>query len=154
MERIPFDIKYRPEIEAGKYLVETREGVSVRIICWERKGYYPPIIALLDIKASEIVYTYTEKGKYGDTGAESHLDLFLVPNPDYKEPTAEQPSVSAEPSVDWDAFRREAAKDFASAMLSNSALVDDRSWDYRLDVIKTAVFYADELIKQLKEGKK
>ena len=151
-ERIPFDIKYRHEIEAGKYLVQTRLGSPARIICWDKKCYYPedcyPIVALVNNKF-ENVNIYSKMGKYDYKERKSNLDLFLVVNPDYKEPIAE-PSISVEQSVDWDAFRRDAAKDFASAMLSNSELVYERSCSYRLAVTKSAVVYADELIKRLK----
>jgi len=39
MKKIPFDIKYRPEIESGKYKVVTRDGRDVRIICWDKRVY-------------------------------------------------------------------------------------------------------------------
>lgn len=52
---------------------------------------------------------------------------------------------------DWQAFRREAAKDAMCAILSNSKMVDERSWDYVISVVKNAVGYADELIRQLTE---
>ena len=84
MEKIPFDIKYRSEIESGKYLVITREGYSVRIICWE---YDPrtPIIATVEGKS--IGKFYQTNGRLGGLleGEEHSLDLFLVSNPDYKE---------------------------------------------------------------------
>lgn len=39
MKRIPFNILNRPEIEAGKYKVETEDGThNVRIVCWDAKG--------------------------------------------------------------------------------------------------------------------
>lgn len=39
MKKIPFSILNRPEIEAGKYKVETVDGThSVRIVCWDAKG--------------------------------------------------------------------------------------------------------------------
>ena len=39
MRRIPFNILNRPEIEAGKYKVETEDGThNVRIVCWDAKG--------------------------------------------------------------------------------------------------------------------
>ena len=151
MERIPFDIKFRPEIEARQLLVETKDGKSVRIVCWDKRGHYP-IVALVQDEEAEFARVYTEKGEY-DLIERRNLDLCLVPNPDHNESPA-KPSVTAEPSVDWYAFRREAAKDFVGAILSNSALVDDHSWDYRVNVIGTGVAYADELIEQLKEGKK
>ena len=49
--RIPFDIKYRPQIESGEYKVETRDGKPVRIICWDRKYGYP-IVGLAYEKAA------------------------------------------------------------------------------------------------------
>jgi hypothetical protein len=101
MERIPFDIKRRPEIEAGKYLVETRDGCPVRIVCWDRKGV-EPIVALLGDGRDEEVGTFHTNGVY-IRGQQSARDLFLVPNPDYKEPTT-----TCSTSVDWDAFRRKA----------------------------------------------
>ena len=146
MERIPFDIKYRPEIEAGKYLVVTRDGGEVKIDRWDWPDEDYPIVAY--IIGGECHHTYTDKGEF-DKGEHNNIDLFLVPNPDYKEPTT-----TCSTSVDWDAFRREAAKDFVSAILSNSTLVDDQPWKHRVNVIGVGVAYADELIKQLREEKK
>lgn len=36
MAKIPFNIKYRPEIESGKYKVVTSTNKPVRIVCWDR----------------------------------------------------------------------------------------------------------------------
>lgn len=51
MAKIPFDIKYRTQIESGEYKVENRDGRPVRIICWDKKsekkyGYH--IVALIE----------------------------------------------------------------------------------------------------------
>ena len=46
MAKIPFDIKYRPQIESGEYKVETGDKKQVRIICWNRKVNDFPITAL------------------------------------------------------------------------------------------------------------
>lgn len=140
-ERIPFDIKYRPEIEAGKYLVETREGEPVRIICWDRRGV-EPIVALIGDGRLEEVDTFYTNGVY-IRGKQSVHDLSLIPNPDYKEPTT-----TCSTSVDWDAFRREAAKDILCALItSDMAGAPEEKSRWSIDA-------ADELIKQLKEGKK
>lgn len=40
-KQIAFDIKYRPEIESGKYKVVTRKGQPVRITCWDALGNFP-----------------------------------------------------------------------------------------------------------------
>lgn len=147
-ERIPFDIKYRPEIEVGKYLVVTRDNHSARIICWDAKLRYPIIFLFLSRDGNkENILNCHPDGRFISSEYRSDNDLFLVPNPDYKEPTAE-PSVSAEPSVDWDAFRREAAKDILCALITSDmgGSAEDKS-RWSIDAV-------DELIKQLKEGKK
>lgn len=146
-ERIPFDIKYRPDIEAGKYLVVTRDGREVRISRWDWPDEDYPIVA--SINGVEGRFTYTDKGEYDKAEHFNDIDLSLIPNPDYKEPTT-----TCSTSVDWEAFRRETAKDFVGAILSNSTLVDDQPWKHRVNVIGVGVAYADELIEQLKEGAK
>ena len=98
IEGMPFNIKYRPEIEAGKYLIQTREGRKARIIQWVGMGHYP-IVALVQNNGSEFAHTYTEKGKFNDSVARTAFDLFLIPNPDYKEPTAES-SVDLEKEIE------------------------------------------------------
>ena len=45
MTKIPFDIKFKPQIESGEYKVETRDGRPVRIVCYNRE-YGCPVMAL------------------------------------------------------------------------------------------------------------
>ena len=73
MSKIPFDIKYRPQIESREYKVGTRSGKNVRIICWDKIGV--PIVALVG-DADDIV-TYNRDGT---TGQQMQLpsDLFIV----------------------------------------------------------------------------
>ena len=73
--KIPFDIKYRPQIESGEYKVETRNGESVRIICWDKQGECP-IVVLSCVDGDEGVYTYHENGHYINN--ESIYDLFII----------------------------------------------------------------------------
>ena len=79
-----FDIKFRHEIESGKYTVQTREGRKVRIICWDRKSKDLPIVALVYFsdKDYEEAYSYWIDGHfYSDE--ECDLDLFIVtPEPE------------------------------------------------------------------------
>lgn len=53
---------------------------------------------------------------------------------------------------DWTAFCREAAKDilagFAGSVMRDDDILEDKTVK---DLVKTAVIWADELIKQLKE---
>lgn len=53
-------------------------------------------------------------------------------------------------SVDWDAFRREAAKDIAVGIVANS--FNENFWT-ETHIAVMAISQADELIKQLKEEK-
>jgi len=53
-------------------------------------------------------------------------------------------------AVDWDAFRREAAKDILAGWYSNPDS-NDRLFE---QMAKIAIEQADELIKQLKDGKR
>lgn len=140
-ERIPFDIKHRPEIEAGKYLVKTREGNSVRIVCWEAKLGEPLVCLVTDEKGREDLWIYPISGRYDGKTIIGGADLFLVPNPDS--------TTTCSTSVDWDAFRREAAKDIVAACYAERM---GRCPEEH--IAEMALKQADELIKQLKEGKK
>lgn len=73
--KIPFDIKYRPQIESGEYKVKTRTGESVRIICWDKQGECP-IVVVSCVDGDEGVYTYHENGHY--VNGEGIYDLFIV----------------------------------------------------------------------------
>ena len=57
---------------------------------------------------------------------------------------------------DWEKFRREAAKDILAGMVHHRVLSDssDRFYIPKEQVVSAAIGLADELIKQLREGKK
>ena len=81
--KIPFDIKYRPQIESGEYMVETRDGRPARIICWDIEYYYPQykIGALIKNDEGEDFFFLTEKGYFciKESGeCDSNNDLFIV----------------------------------------------------------------------------
>lgn len=67
MARIPFDIKYRPQIESGEYRLVDNAGHKVRIVCWDMKskkqyGYH--LVGLVEYgpEHEESMY-YTLDGK-------------------------------------------------------------------------------------------
>ena len=80
--KIPFDIKHRQQIESGKYKVETNEGASVRIICWDAKGSQreDDIIALVgSTLGSENIQRYDYTGHLiADSARVGRKDLVLV----------------------------------------------------------------------------
>lgn len=83
--KIPFDVKYRPQIESGEYKVETKDGKPVRIICWDKKsekkyGYH--IVGLIEFgpqHEESTYYTIDGKGRLKD----KEPDLFIItPEPE------------------------------------------------------------------------
>jgi hypothetical protein len=75
--RVPFDVKYRKEIESREYKIETYEGKSARIICWDAKDS-KPIVALINYEDREALVKYYENGKISKDF--HYLDLFIVNN--------------------------------------------------------------------------
>ena len=62
--KIPFDIKFRPQIESGEYRVETQAGCPVRIVCWDMACELPilGLVLLNDEKAEEMAVGFTNEG--------------------------------------------------------------------------------------------
>ena len=85
MAKIPFSIEHREKIESGEYKVETRDGRTARIICWDRKDNNYPIIALFEEYGKECLLSYTQNGQHV-IGKSNVSDLFLVtPEPELTE---------------------------------------------------------------------
>lgn len=84
MQRIEFDIKYRADIEAGRYKVETRDGRPARIVCWDvdmeskPSGTIKPILALHKEDDGEYAKHHFGNGKLW-LNDDDEYDLFLVP---------------------------------------------------------------------------
>lgn len=84
--KIPFDIKYRPQIESGEYKVITRCGQPVRIICWDANSDSPIVYLVtehddLDNRDKEYGYTCNNYGRAFPTKASR--DIFIItPEPE------------------------------------------------------------------------
>jgi len=57
----------------------TREGLPARIICWDRKDDYYPILALVERNNKEILISVTDRGHVFNDERCSNGDLFMVP---------------------------------------------------------------------------
>jgi len=84
-ERIHFNIKYRADIEAGRYRVSTRNGKPARIVCWDMNYTILPystkkplLVIATDEDGNEYDYHCFITGKRW-LGEKSDYDLFLVP---------------------------------------------------------------------------
>ena len=65
------------EAKQGKPVC-TRDGGRARIICFDRKSDTYPIVALIDGRSCERMYTYTNKGEC-DVNGSRDFDLFMAP---------------------------------------------------------------------------
>lgn len=83
MKTIPFDLKYRPEIESGECKLVTREGFAARIVCWDAKGDWP-IVALYDDNGDEYVKWAHEDGRRNDEDSRTDL-LIQIDEPEEEE---------------------------------------------------------------------
>lgn len=63
---IPFNIKYRPQIESGEYKVRTASGRPARIVCWDYKSQFDePVFALITTSEGyEYGCQFREDGRY------------------------------------------------------------------------------------------
>lgn len=75
MTKINFEIKYRPEIEPGKYKVVTGDGNPVDIIKWDMK-HKCPILAIIHIEDRK--ESYAAFTKTGETLSTPREKLFIL----------------------------------------------------------------------------
>ena len=75
--KIPFDIKYRPQIESGEYKVETNFGSPVEIVCWNRRDdtANKTIVGIIRAGTVEEIASWNVNGKL--------CDAAFPQNPDY-----------------------------------------------------------------------
>ena len=71
----PFDLE---AAKAGKPVV-TRNGNSVRIICWNVKSTFP-IVALVSNDGEESLCHVRNNGTFYNKDTEHHFDLFMAPD--------------------------------------------------------------------------
>lgn len=78
MKRIPFDLKYRSEIEDKQYHLETKDGKPVEIVKWDSNGL-APIVALVEMREcrGEEPVWYDNDGHCHACGFD-HNDLVIV----------------------------------------------------------------------------
>lgn len=74
MAKIHFDIKYRPEIEAGKYKVKVEEH-EARIVCWDYNG--DNLIVCVKFDGGEQGLIYDTAGRHMSKLPEREPDLEL-----------------------------------------------------------------------------
>lgn len=84
---VPFDIELAKKImnKEVKGRIVTREGLQVRIVCFDLKGDKWPIVAIIQTPGNyEVIKTYESNGRYGNFGEEQNDLLIEVPT-DYRD---------------------------------------------------------------------
>lgn len=80
--KIPFDIKFRPQIESGEYKVVTGDDRPVRIISWDKKVYGGrfEIVALVPTSQgdTETVQLYCPDGTLLSSNWNEKFKLFII----------------------------------------------------------------------------
>lgn len=77
MAKIPFDIKYRPQIESGEYKVILDCGVKAEILAWDKPGEYP--IVCMAKKEGAIPFRTNSNGiAYHYPEGSNYSDLFII----------------------------------------------------------------------------
>ena len=85
MAKIPFDIKFRSQIESGEYKVETRDGRPARIVYWDYRHSDYALVVILSSGNVDSCGVYTIDGKfYYNTENEKDL-IIITPEPELKE---------------------------------------------------------------------
>lgn len=87
MRKIPFDIRYRQEIQSGEFSVVTRDDRPVTIIRWNMKGNYP-ILACTMVRVGDYMgeefwdeerpFAYDQKGHADGTAPADKLELYIL----------------------------------------------------------------------------
>jgi len=75
--KIPFNVKYRPQIESGEYRVETKDGKQVRIVSWDKNGFECKEIVALVTNATG-TESYTIDGLLRSNSCQKNMNLFIV----------------------------------------------------------------------------
>ncbi len=87
--KIPFDIKYKNDIETGKYKLVTREQCgteNIKILDWNAPGKQPIIGYYINDIGNSIPLTWAVDGSFYGTGEHNCRDLFIeVPDPELNE---------------------------------------------------------------------
>ncbi len=79
MEKIAFDIKYRPQIESGEYRVVTREDRPVEIKIWDLKGDFPVVGVYYDEKNNrDTAVQVTAEGRCSIKPNDGYCDDFFI----------------------------------------------------------------------------
>ena len=85
--KIPFELKYRPQIESGEYKVEIgcNEPWPARIVCWDLNGN-DLIVIVSNPEGREEGLIYTEDGRHKAYSPKIDSNLILVtPEPELTE---------------------------------------------------------------------
>lgn len=89
MAKIPFDIKFRPQIENGEYKVvyvenSSTEQYPIEILKWDSNSDAGCIIGCIRLNGKDRVYAFGENGEHKVSGGDNRL-FIVTPEPEMSE---------------------------------------------------------------------
>lgn len=77
--KVPFDVETAKKIQSGEIdgKIVTRDGHSVRVICWDRKDDFPIVILISIGNLEAILVSVKSNGRYLSENKDHDFDLFL-----------------------------------------------------------------------------
>lgn len=77
--KVPFDVKTAKKIQSGEIegKIVTRDGHSVRVICWDRKDDFPIVILISIGNLEAILVSVKSNGRYLSENMDHDFDLFM-----------------------------------------------------------------------------
>ena len=87
MKRIPFDVKYRPEIESGEIKVVNGKGKPVTILKWDMQGGFPILGVVMTDQTNyegdesweeERPFAYNSEGHASASAPADKKELYLL----------------------------------------------------------------------------
>lgn len=103
-----------------------KDGMIVEITSWSSEGRW------VEIRDNE-----SPEGKSILYGVNFYKDLQFVD--DIK--------------TDWNEFRKQTIVKMMQALMSNPALINSLSCDFKIDIVEAAIAYTDKLIEELQDPK-
>lgn len=103
-----------------------KDGMVVEVTAWSQDGRWIEVISDEDPNERETLY-----------GVNYYKDLQFI----------------SDEKTDWNEFRKQTSVKMMQALMSNPALVDDISCDFKTDIMEAAIAYTDKLIEKLQTEK-
>ena len=151
--KIPFDIKFRPQIESGEYKVETRCGNPIRVLAWDLPYGFPIATAEFTEDNRVIVESYSADGWVGYGEKENNL-VIVTPGPELSEFENKLRVICENAVRESQLFPKRTSEDFAKKHSAELLVLAEKeiTKGHEHDVYIPEDTYYEQLKKQWEDG--